>query len=374
MSQPMKTRTLAPVALLAAVWLSACSRPEPAQEPLRSVKLIRVAPAALQSGPEYAAEIRARTESALGFRVGGKLLQRPAQLGEVVRAGQLLALLDAQDYQLGAQAASAQVAAAQAQRDQARADLGRSESLQAQGFVSGAEVEQRQSALRAAEAALNAARAQSSVQGNQAGYTRLLADSDGVIVSVDAEPGQVVAAGQPVLRLAHAGARDAVLAVPEDQLGRVRPGQPARVQPWGQGTARQLLGKVREVAASADPLTRTYAVKVGIEGSAQPPLGATASVRFGAPQGGAAAAIRLPTTALWQQGAGSAVWVFDAASGKVRARTVQVAGLDGNEAVIGSGLKPDEEVVVAGIHVLSEGQSVIRYQAAPAEAAAPAQR
>lgn len=354
--------------------LAACSRPEAPQEPLRAVKLIQVAPAVLQSGPEYAAEIRARTESALGFRVGGKLLQRPAQLGETVRAGQLLALLDGQDYQLGAQAASAQVAAAQTQRDQARADLKRSESLQAQGFVSGAEVEQRQNALRTAEAALNAARAQSSVQGNQAGYTRLLADADGVIVSVDAEPGQVVAAGQTVLRLAHAGARDAVLAVPEDQVGRVRPGQPAQVRLWGQGAARTLPGKVREVAASADPLARTYAVKVGIEGKAQPSLGATANVRLGAAKASAPAAIRLPTTALWQQGQGSAVWVFDAASGKVRARTVQVAGADGNEVVIASGLQPGEEVVVAGIHVLSEGQSVIRYRGAPAAAAPDAQR
>ncbi|MEY5100471.1 MAG: hypothetical protein RJA36_3190 [Pseudomonadota bacterium] len=367
----MKTLILTLAAIAAAAALSACKRPEAPQEPPRAVKLLRVAPAALQSGPEYAAEIRARIESALGFRVGGKLLQRQAQLGQTVKAGQLLALLDAQDYRLGARAANAQVASALTQREQAQADLRRSQSLKAQGFVSDAEVELRQTALRAAEAALDAARAQAGVQGNQASYARLLADADGVVVSVDAEPGQVVAPGQPVLRLAHAGARDAWLALPEDQVGRIQPGLPAQVRLWGQGSARTLPARVREVAASADPLTRTYLVKVAIEGREQPALGATASVRLGAAdaQGAPSAAIRLPTTALWQQGKGSAVWVYDDASRSVKARAVEVAGLDGNEAVIAAGLQPGEEVVATGVHVLSEGQAVRRYQPRSAEPA-----
>jgi len=363
------------LALIAAAALSACKRPEPLEEPPRAVKLLRVAPAALRSGPEYAAEIHARIESALGFRVAGKLLQRPAQLGQGIKAGQLLAVLDAQDYQLGARAASAQVAAALTQREQAQIDLRRSQSLKAQGFVSHAEVESRQTALRAAEAALDAARAQAGVQGHQADYARLQADVDGVVVSVDAEPGQVVAAGQSVLRLAHAGARDAWLALPEDRLGQVRPGQPAQVRLWGQGGAQTLPARVREVAASADPLTRTYLVKVAIEGSTQPALGATASVRLGAAAGqGVPAAIHLPTTALWQHGRSSAVWIYDDASHSVKARTVEVAGLDGNEAVIAAGLRPGEEVVATGVHVLSEGQSVTRYQPRAPEPAQSAAR
>ena len=372
------TRTTLLLALVAT--LGACSRPAPPPEPVRAVKLQAVAAGPVPSGVEYAAEIRARTESRLGFRVGGKLVQRPAEVGQQVRAGQLLAVIDPQDYQLGAQAARAQLAAAQTQRDLAAADFKRFESLREQGFISAAELDRRQAALQAAEAGLAQARAQADVQVNQAAYTRLLADAYGVVVAVEAEPGQVLAAGAPVLRLARQGPRDAVLSVPEDRVQQLRTGQAATVALWSQGSsgATTLKGTVREVAAAADPATRTYAVKVALaENQAQPPLGATASVRLQsvgvatAASGSAPAWIRLPSASLWKQGQGSAVWVFDAKAQQVRARSVQVAGLDGNEAVITSGLQPGEEVVVAGVHVLTEGQSVTRYQPGAAPVTSP---
>jgi len=366
------SRCLSVTALVAGVvLLTACSRSAPSEEPVRAVKLWQVEAGPLDPRHEYAAEIRARTESRLGFRVGGKLLQRPAEVGQPVRQGQLLAVLDVQDYAAVADAARAQAVAARQQRDFALADLRRFESLQQQGFISSAEIERRQTALQAAEAALRQAEAQARVQGNQAEYTRLTADADGVVVAVEAEPGQVVAAGAPVVRLARQGPRDAVLAVPEDRVAALRTGLPAEVRLWASGTAGQppvYTGQVREVAASADPLTRTYAVKVSLPSDAQPPLGATATVRLAGAAGPAApvqAAVRLPTSALWQHGAGSAVWVFDAAAGVVRARTVTVAGLDGNQAVIAQGLQPGDEVVVAGAHVLNDGQAVVRYTPAP---------
>lgn len=359
---------------LLSVALVACSRPAPTPDPVRSVKLIRVEAQSLRSQVEYAADIRARVESRLGFRVSGKLLQRHVEVGQSVRAGQLLAVIDPQDYQLGAQAAQAQVMAAQTQRDLTASDLKRYEALRDQGFVSHADIERRQTALRAAEAALGQAQAQAGVQGNQAAYARLVADVDGVVVAVEAEVGQVLASGTPVIRLAQNGPRDAVLAVPEDRVASVKVGQDAVVNLWTQGGAGNVTfkGKVREVAAAADAATRTYTVKVALaEASVPPPLGATATVRLGA---GAAAApvpvLKLPSTAVWQQGSGSAVWVFDPASQTVKARTVQVAGLDGNEAVIAGGLQSSEEVVALGVHVLTEGQRVNRY----AGAAAPAQR
>ncbi|NIC40635.1 efflux RND transporter periplasmic adaptor subunit [Aquabacterium sp. A08] len=356
------------LACAGALALSACSRPAPPDEPVRAVKLVQVEAAGHTGSAEYAAVIQARTESRLGFRVGGQLLQRPAEVGQAVKAGQLLALLDPRDYQAAAQAAAAQVAAARTQRDLAAADLRRFESLRAQGFISGAELERRQTGLNAAQAALDQAQAQATVQQNQAGYTRLLADADGVVVAVEAEPGQVLGAGSPVLRLARSGPRDAVLALPEDRLSAVRVGQPAEVRLWAQpgGAAAVWTGRVREVAASADPLTRTYAVKVALDAQPQPPLGATATVRLAPPAGSAAPAagpVRLPTSALWQQGSGSAVWVFDAQAGVVRARAVQVAGVDGQQALIAQGLQGGEEVVAAGTHVLSEGQPVVRYGA-----------
>ena len=361
-------------AVTAALALAACSRPEAPQEPIRSVKLITVSASAVGAQNEYAGDVRARVESRLGFRVGGKLLQRPAEVGQRVKAGQLLAQLDANDLALASQAAQAQVSAAQTQRNLAAADLKRFTDLKAQGFVSGAEIERRQATLQAAEASLRQAQAQGAVQGNQAAYTRLLADAAGVVLAVEAEVGQVVAAGTPVVRLARDGARDVVFAVPEDRLAQLRVGQSAQVRLWAAatgapGNGAPLGGVVREVAASADTATRTYQVKLSLPDGAAVPLGATAYVTLPEQEGAVPALIQLPTSALMASASGgpngSAVWVFDAASQTVQPRPVVVAGANGNLIVIAEGLKPGEEVVAAGTHVLSPGQKVTRF-AAPA--------
>lgn len=349
-----------PVLLLA---LAACRPPPPAEEPIRSVKLMTVQAAALGGGSEYAGEVRARTESRLGFRVAGKLVERTAQVGQAVKAGQVLARLDPQDYALAVQAATAAQQAAQTQRDLAAADLKRFQELKNQGFVSGAEIERREATLRSAEAALAQARSQVALQGNQSAYTTLRAEVAGVVVAVEAEPGQVLSAGTPVLRLAHDGPRDVVFAVPEDRVSGFRLGQPVQVRAWAGG--QPLAGQVREVAASADPATRTFQVKVGLPAQAAWPLGATAYAVTAAPAGWPAQAIKLPTSAVRQAGSGSAVWLWDEATGTVRSQAVQVAGADGNEVVIASGLKGGEQVVVAGVHVLTEGQKVIRYSPHP---------
>lgn len=361
-----------PAVLGLAVLVSACSKPQAVEEPIRAVKLVAAIPVAGLAARSYAGEVKARTESRLGFRVGGKLLQRLVDAGQTVKAGQLLAVLDAGDYQLGVQAAQAQVVAAQTQKDQADADLRRYEGLLGQGFISAAEVERRQTVAKAAQATLDQARAQAAVQRNQAAYTRLLADADGVVVGVDAEPGQLVTVGASVVRLARQGPRDVVFNLPEDQLAQVRVGQGAQVQVWGGADQAGVAATVREVAAAADPLTRTYAVKVGLKDGAQPALGATATATVtlapAAPGVGVApaAAVKVPTGALWQKEGGSAVWVFDAGAGQVKARPVQVAGLDGNMAVVTQGLAVGEEVVAAGVHVLTDGQKVVRFDAASA--------
>lgn len=343
--------------------LSACSPPPAAEEPIRSVKLMTVQAASLGGGSEYAGEVRARTETRLGFRVAGKLTERPAQVGQAVNPGQLLARLDAQDYALGVQAATAAQQAAQTQRDLAAADLKRYVELKQQGFISGAEIERREASLRSAEASLAQAKAQVALQGNQSAYTTLRAEVAGVVVAVEAEPGQVLSAGAPVLRVAHDGPRDMVFAVPEDRVAGFKQGQPVAVRLWAGG--EPVAGQVREVAATADAATRTFQVKVGLPASATAPLGATATAVTGAPTDRPAQAIKLPTSALRQAGAGSAVWLWDEASGTVKSRAVQVAGAEGNEAVIAAGLKGGEQVVVAGVHVLTEGQKVLRYTAHP---------
>lgn len=345
--------------------LVGCSKPEPAQQPVRSIKVMQVGVQAAEFRQEYAGEVRARSESRLAFRVGGKLLTRTAEVGQRVKAGQVLAQLDATDYQLGAQAAQSQVQAAQTQHDFAAADFKRYTELRAQNFISGAELERRETTLKAARAALDQAKAQGSVQSNQKGYTTLIADKAGVVLAVEAEPGQVLAAGAPVLRLAYDGPRDVVVSVPEDKAADIQPGMNASVRLWASDTTQS--AKVREVAASADATTRTFAVKLGLDvaGAQAPALGATAYVQI-QPSAAAAVAgaalIKLPTGALRQQGQGSAVWLFDAATLTVKSQPVVVATADGNQAVIASGLTGGEQVVVAGVHVLTEGQKVVLYR------------
>ena len=343
-----------------ALLLAACSRSETPAEPIRAVKVITVGASSLQAMREFSGEVRPRVESRLGFRVGGKVTRRQAEVGQRVQAGQVLAQLDPQDYRLAADAARAQVAAASTNRDLAAADYKRYVTLREQNFISGAELERRETALKAAQAQLEQAQAQLSSQGNQARYTDLIADVSGVVTAVEAEPGQVVAAGTPIVRIAQDGPRDVVFSVPEDKMATVAPGSAVQVKVWAGNAV--LPGRVREVAATADPVTRTYLVKVALEGAGQLPLGSTVTVTPQAMGQAGVQVIKLPTSALRQEGQGTAVWVLDKATMTVRSQAVQVATADGNEAVIASGLQPGMLVVSAGVHVLSPGQKVTIWQ------------
>jgi RND family efflux transporter MFP subunit len=350
--------------------LTACTPAEPPQEPVRAVKVLTVGLSSLSGELEFAGEVRAQVESRLSFRVGGKLVARPAQLGQRVQPGQLLAQLDPHDYQLAASAAGAQVAAALTNRDLARAELKRYQDLKDQGFISGAELERRDATLKAAQAQLDQTQVQLSVQGNQTAYASLRADAAGVVTGVDAEPGQVVAPGMVVLRLALDGPRDVVFAVPEDRVAAVAMGSEVQVRGWGPGPVRS--GLVREVAAAADPVTRTYSVKVGLKAQDGLPLGSTVTVLPKALNRSAAQAIKLPTSALRQDGGKTAVWVLDPASMQVRSVPITVDTADANEAVVSAGLSPGMLVVSTGVHVLSPGQKVSLYAQPPTSAASAA--
>ncbi len=356
------------VAALAVGLLTACSRPPAAPEPVRSVRTMVVAPAAAGGTHDYAAEVRARTESRLGFRVGGKMTRRIAEVGQHVRQGEVLALLDPEDLRLAQNAAVAATRAAEAAVEWAEADLKRSQDLQAQGFVSSAEVDRKQTALKGARAPLEQARAQAGVQGNQAAYSQLVAVAGGVVTAVEAEPGTVLAAGTPVLRLAHDGDRDAVFSVPEDALAGVRPllGKPGalKVRLWGQG-ARTLPATVREIAAAADPVTRTFQVKADL-GKADVQLGQTATALVDLPaQEGLA---KLPLAAVTQQQGRTSVWLVDKASMTVKVQPIAVGGADGNSVVVIGGLAPGQVVVTAGVHTLTPGQKVRFFETPVASA------
>ena len=187
--------------------LVACSKPAPPEEPIRAVKVMTVGVNTFSSGYEFAGEVKARLESRLGFRVGGKIIKRQAELGQRVKAGQVLAQLDPQDYKLAADAARAQLQAAATSRDLAAADYKRYKELKEQNFISSAELERRETTLKAAQAQFEQAQSQLAVQSNQASYASLVADVDGVVTAIEAEPGQVVSAGTPVVRIAADGPR-----------------------------------------------------------------------------------------------------------------------------------------------------------------------
>lgn len=341
--------------------LSACSRPEAVQEPVRAVKVMTVGTSGFDMGGEFAAEVRARVESRLGFRVAGKISQRQAEMGQRVAAGAVLAQLDAADYQLAAQAAQAQVSGARTQRDLAQAEFKRYEGLRAQNFISSAELERREATLKGAQSSLDQALAQAQNQGNQSNYTQLRADAPGVITAVEAEAGQVVAAGTPVFRLAHDGPRDAVFAVSESMVMKLQKGQLMQAVMAQGGPTLQ--GRVREISGSADPVTRTFTVKLALDAGEKVPLGATVNVLAQGLKGSQAAVIKVPTSALRQEGKNTAVWVLNEAQMTVASQAVQVGAADGNEVVIASGLQPGQRIVTAGVHVLTPGQKVSLYKA-----------
>ena len=347
-------------ALAALLAVAGCSRPPAAEEPVRAVKVIAVGISGYDTEPEFSGEVRAKVESRLGFRVAGKITKRQAEVGQHVQAGQVLAQLDAQDYRLAAEGARAQHAAALTNRDLAAADLKRYRELREQNFISGADLERRETTFKAAQAQLEQAQAQLTAQGNQANYTTLVADVPGIITAIEAEPGQVVAAGAPVVRVAQDGARDVVFAVPEDKAGRIKPGSPVTVRGWANDS--EFEGQVREVAASADAVTRTYTVKVTVDPATAPALGATVYARPKALSSSGSPVLKVPTSALRQEGKGSAVWVLDKSTMTVRSQPVDVMTADGNEAVIARGLEPGTLVVAAGVHVLQPGQKVTIYQ------------
>jgi len=353
-------------ACAAVLLVAACSKTAPAPEPVRAVRTLTVSAQSAGATLEYAGEIKPRVESKLGFRVGGKIVRRLVDMGDTVKAGQVLAQLDPQDLRLTQDAAVAATAAAQAAYDQMAADYQRYKDLRDQGFISSADLERREMSLKTARAQLDQAKAQSNVQRNQALYAALVADASGVVTGVEAEAGMVVAPGAPVLRLAHDGPRDVVFAVPEDKVETFRavasePGR-LKVRLWGDGSAQVREAALREVSAAADPATRTFVVKADL---GEAPAGGdwrlrqTATVSLDLPQ--VPGITKLPLSALKEEQGRTVVWVVDRQSMTVRTQPVQVAGADGNEAVVSSGLVPGQTVVTAGVHVLAPGQKVKFY-------------
>lgn len=350
----MRVAAVLPGVVLASVLaLAACAgeeKPAEAPRPALVTRPLRADAAATA----YPGEVRAREESVLAFRIGGALIERRVDVGDRVRAGQVLALLDPRDVAQQAGAARAQLAAAEAQLQRARADRQRIAALAAQQLVSRSTLDSAEAALAAAQGQAEAARAQAAIARNQAAYAQLRAPRDGVIARREAEVGQVVGAGQPVFALAADGGREVAFAVPEGEAGALRPGQAVSVELWSR-PGQRWPGRVREVAPAADPASRTFAVRATVDAPTDAlALGQSARVYRVAE----AVSLAVPLAAVQRGANGTAVWVVDPASRTVRLRPVRTGPFAEDTVPVLDGLRGDEWVVAAGGHLLREGQAV----------------
>jgi len=345
---------IALLAPLAAAVLAACSKPAPPAEDVRPVRVLALAAGTAGERLEFSGDVRPRYESQLGFRVGGKIVERKVDVGAIVKRGDVLMRLDPRDLRLAESQARATLRAAETERDLAQADYKRHVELRSQNFVSQALLDARQSALKAAQANVDAARAGLRGQSNQSNYTSLAADADGVVTAIEAEVGQVVQPGTPVVRVARTVEKEVVIGIPEDKVGQLRAAGEVVVRLWA-NEAVAIPGKIREISPVADPATRTYTVKVALPESAEVRLGMTATVEL-ATGGNGAAGLRLPLTALVQNKGASSVWIVE--KGVVRLVPVQVVGQVRNDVLVTGQVAAGQQVVTAGVNLLRNGQKV----------------
>ena len=355
------TGTLTLCALALALALAGCSKPVEKVEEVRPVRAIKMAAASTGTVAEFSGEVRARYESRLGFRVGGKIVARKVDVGAVVKRGDLLMRLDPQDLQLAQNQANSALSAADSNLSLAKAELARYKELRDKNFVSQAVLDGKESAYRSALATRDQAAAALRTQRNQTGYGNLVADVDGVVTGIDAETGQVVAAGTPVVRLAQLGEKEIVISIPEDQVDALRRVTDVSVRTWS--NPKQVLpGKLRELSPVADTATRTYTARISIPNApADVRLGMSAYVTFSAAT--ATPMLKVPLTALVQNQGGSAVWVVE--NGVVRLSPVQLAAPSGNDMLVASGISAGQTVVTAGVNLLKPGQKVTVLDAEP---------
>jgi RND family efflux transporter MFP subunit len=353
--RPLMTIGLFAGGLTVALMAGWSSKPAVEDPRLQSpgVEVIK-AQAAGSNSRTFTGIVEARVQSDLGFRVGGKILERSVNVGERVKKGQILMRLDSVDLKLSFAAQQASVEAARAKYIQAKADETRSAGLAKSGVVSRQEYDQARAALDSSKAQLEAAEAQASISNNSSEYAVLLADADGVIVRTLSEPGQVVAAGQTVIQLAHDGPREALINLPEG----VRPdsGMIASARLYGQDQMYQ--ARLRQLSDAADPASRTFEARYVLEGeAASAPLGSTVTATLLTKQTSGNQSVLVPVGAIYDRGDGPGVWIVNDKS-EVKFRSVKIASIGKEEVVVSRGVQAGEKLVALGAHLLHEGQVV----------------
>lgn len=339
-----------------ALTLAACGEEQKAENHVRPVKAVVVTEQSGDIVRSFSGTVRARVESNLGFRVAGKILERKVNIGDTVKAGQLVAKLDDKDLILSEDSAKASVAAAKTRLAVAKDAYNRSAALLPKGYTAKAVVDQRKLELDAAQSSLEAAEAQARQAGNATQYASLSTDKAGIVSAVYAEAGQVVAAGTPVVALAETGEIEVALTVPEQEVTRLKTGAPVELTLWADGNVKAQ-GTLREIAGQADPSLRTYAVRVSV---ANPPasmrlgMTATATLKLGSDT----PHVNVPLTALTQVDGRDAVFVADRTSSTVAPRFVTTGGVTPNGVKVVSGLQAGEVVVTGGVQFLTAGKKV----------------
>lgn len=352
--------------------LVACGKPETAAVPAVPVLVEHPSGNGGMAISAYPGEVRAREETALSFRVGGKLLRREVDAGQRVSKGQLLAELDVADYNLQARAAQAQFAAAEADLVRARDEHKRYQALASQQLVSQSALDAQTAALKAAQGQADAARANLDVARNQSGYAQLHAPEGGMIATREAEAGQVVAAGQTIYTMAADGAREVAIALPESAIRDFSVGQAVEVELWNQ-EGKRLSGSIREIAAAADPQARTYAARVSLAADALEAVELGQSARVFAAHGkNGVMSVPLAAVQAGKQPQQASVWVVNPADGKVQARAVTLGAYGPESVPVLTGLKAEDWVVAAGGHLLREGQPVTAVDRSNRPVLAPA--
>jgi len=351
---PMSRLSIVAAALIATT-VAGCDEPAPPAPEARPVRTVTVDHEAEGEIVSLTGQIRAKDQVSLAFRLDGRMIGRPVNVGDVVSAGQVVARLDPQNQQNALRSAQADLASAEAVLTQVRLTFWRQQKLLADGWTTRARFDDAQQALVTAQAQVDSAQAHLRIAQDQLSYTDLFADAPGVVTAVGAEPGEVIHAAQMVVQLARQGGRDAVFDAPEELI-RTGPRDPLVEIALTDDPQVRATGRVREVAPQADPATKTFQVKVGL---INPPeamrLGSTVtgSIRLAPPAG-----VEVPASVLTEANGRPAVWVVDPQSQTVSLRNVEVLRYDPATVIIAQGLETGEIVVTAGVQTLRPGQKV----------------
>lgn len=342
------------------LFLTACEKPVEPPPPPRPALVVVVGKTLTNQDMVLVGEVKSRFEANLAFRINGKIIERLVDVGAIVKKGQVLAKLDAADANLSAAAATADVRAAEANHALAKAEVERQRTLFNKKFISASALDLREAELKTSSARLQQVKAQAAVSGNQSRYTALVANSDGVVTQINAEPGQVIEAGTMIAQVVDTKQIEVLVAVPESRMANLKIGDPVTIKLWAQSDATYQ-GKIREIAPAANSATRAFDVRVALtNANTAVRLGMTAGVRFA--QNDSLEDMVIPSAAITKIDGKTSVWVIDKSTqsqiGIANPREVSVGQFTEQGVMIMSGLQAGEMVAVAGVHTLIKGQKV----------------